>query len=117
MADTVAIMYLGRIVEQAPVEKLFKNPNHPYTKSLLDSIPEIDTHKSFKPILGDVPSPINPPTGCHFHPRCPVYINEVTGSELADKCSRLYPEQIGDNHSHVSCHHVASSLKSTMIDF
>ena len=72
MADTIAIMYLGKIVEQAPVDDLFKNPRHPYTKSLLESVPTLETRKPFKPLLGDVPSPLNPPPGCHFHPRCPV---------------------------------------------
>ena len=107
MADTVAIMYLGRIVEQSPVEKLFKNPSHPYTKLLLDSIPELDTLKPFRAIVGDVPSPLNPPTGCHFRPRCPVYKNEKHGSELSEKCNHQYPKQKGSLHSHVSCHHAA----------
>ena len=62
MADTVAIMYLGKIVEQAPVDELFKNPRHPYTKSLLESVPTLEIRKPFKPLLGDVPSPLNPPT-------------------------------------------------------
>jgi peptide/nickel transport system ATP-binding protein len=111
MADTVAIMYLGRIVEQAPVEELFKNPRHPYTKSLLESVPALETRKSFKPLVGDVPSPLNPPTGCHFHPRCPIYLNEEKGSELSIKCLRQYPEKMGDSHSFVSCHHAAPSAK------
>ena len=107
MADTVAIMYLGRIVEQAPVEELFKNPRHPYTKSLLESIPALETRKPFKPLIGDVPSPLNPPTGCHFHPRCPIYLNEIQGSELAKRCIGKYPEKMGESHSFVSCHHAA----------
>ena len=107
MADTVAIMYLGRIVEQAPVEELFKNPRHPYTKSLLESVPTLESRKPFKPLVGDVPSPLNPPTGCHFHPRCPIYLNEEQGSELAQKCTSKYPEKSGENHSFVSCHHAA----------
>jgi peptide/nickel transport system ATP-binding protein len=109
MADTVAIMYLGKIVEQASVDDLFKNPRHPYTKSLLDSIPILETRKPFKPLLGDVPSPLNPPTGCHFHPRCPIYLNEEQGSALAKKCTGQYPEKTGDSDSFVSCHHSASS--------
>jgi peptide/nickel transport system ATP-binding protein len=107
MADTVAIMYLGRIVEQAPVEELFKNPRHPYTKSLLESVPALESRKPFKPLVGDVPSPLNPPTGCHFHPRCPIYLNEEPDSELAQKCTSKYPEKSGENHSFVSCHHAA----------
>jgi peptide/nickel transport system ATP-binding protein len=108
MADTVAIMYLGKIVEQAPVDELFKNPRHPYTKSLLDSVPTLEKRKVFKPLAGDVPSPLNPPTGCHFHPRCPIYLNEETGSAFSKKCISQYPEKTGDNHSMVACHHSSS---------
>ena len=104
MADTIAIMYLGKIVEQAPVDDLFKNPRHPYTKSLLESVPILEIRKPFKPLLGDVPSPLNPPTGCHFHPRCPIYLNEEQGSALAKKCISQYPEKMGDSNSFVSCH-------------
>jgi peptide/nickel transport system ATP-binding protein len=105
MADTVAIMYLGKIVEQAPVDDLFKNPRHPYTKSLLDSVPTLENRKPFKPLVGDVPSPLNPPMGCHFHPRCPIYLNEEKGSALSKKCTGQYPEKTGDSHSIVACHH------------
>ena len=107
MADTVAIMYLGKIVEQAPVEELFKNPRHPYTKSLLESIPSLETRKPFKPVVGDVPSPLKPPSGCHFHPRCPIYLSEDPGSKLSQQCRSQYPEKTGDNLSFVSCHSIA----------
>ena len=106
MADTVAIMYLGRIVEQAPVDELFNKPRHPYTLSLLDSVPTLENRKIFKPLLGDVPSPLNPPTGCHFHPRCPIYLNEEPGSVLKSKCTTQYPEKVEDKHSFVACHHI-----------
>jgi oligopeptide/dipeptide ABC transporter ATP-binding protein len=72
LADRVAIMYLGRIVEMAPTEALFDNPNHPYTRALLHEVPRLDTRRrKFEPIKGEIPSPLDPPTGCHFHPRCP----------------------------------------------
>jgi peptide/nickel transport system ATP-binding protein len=72
LADHVAIMYLGRIVEMAHTEDLFAQPNHPYTQALLREVPRIDTRKQvFEPIKGEIPSPLNPPSGCHFHPRCP----------------------------------------------
>ncbi|MBS9722215.1 ABC transporter ATP-binding protein [Tianweitania sp. BSSL-BM11] len=72
ISDRVAIMYLGRIVEEAPVEDIFQRANHPYTQALLAEIPRIEPGKHrFKPVKGELPSPINPPSGCHFHPRCP----------------------------------------------
>jgi peptide/nickel transport system ATP-binding protein len=72
LADRVAVMYLGRIVEMSPTEELFEKPNHPYTQALLAEIPRIDSRKRrFQPIKGEIPSPLDPPSGCHFHPRCP----------------------------------------------
>ena len=72
LSDHVAIMYLGRIVEHAPRTELFETPNHPYTKALLAEIPDIQTrHRTFEPIKGEIPSPLDPPSGCVFHPRCP----------------------------------------------
>jgi peptide/nickel transport system ATP-binding protein len=72
LSDRVAIMYLGRIVEEASAEEIFARPNHPYTQALLAEVPRIDTRKRiFTAIKGEIPSPINPPGGCHFHPRCP----------------------------------------------
>ena len=75
LADRVAIMYLGRIVEMAPTEALFDNPNHPYTRALLHEVPRLDMRRrKFEPIKGEIPSALDPPTGCHFHPRCPVAV-------------------------------------------
>lgn len=74
ISDDVAVMYLGRIVEQAPSDELYRNPRHPYTQALLAAIPQPDpqTRKKYVPLQGEVPSPVNPPSGCPFHPRCPV---------------------------------------------
>lgn len=72
MADEVAVMYAGRIVEKAPVERLFAEPQHPYTIGLLGSIPRLDVTREHLPaIQGSVPDPMNPPPGCRFNPRCP----------------------------------------------
>jgi peptide/nickel transport system ATP-binding protein len=72
LSDRVAIMYLGRIVEEAPAVEIFARPNHPYTQALLKEVPRIDTRKRpFSSLKGELPSPLNPPPGCHFHPRCP----------------------------------------------
>jgi peptide/nickel transport system ATP-binding protein len=72
IADRILIMYLGRIVESAPTEELFRAPNHPYTQALLAEVPRLDQRKrSFTPVKGEIPSPLDPPPGCHFHPRCP----------------------------------------------
>jgi oligopeptide transport system ATP-binding protein len=93
MSDRVAVMYLGKIVEMAPGGELYKNPRHPYTEALLSAVPIPDPRleKNRQILQGDVPSPINPPSGCYFHPRC-IY--------RQDSCSRLSPEftDIGNGH-------------------
>jgi peptide/nickel transport system ATP-binding protein len=72
ISDRVLIMYLGRIVESGPTEELFAAPNHPYTQALLAEVGKLEPKKrSFVPIHGEIPSPLAPPSGCHFHPRCP----------------------------------------------
>ncbi len=72
LSDRVAIMYLGRLVEAAPTEEIFTHANHPYTQALLAEVPRIDARKRrFTALSGEIPSPLNPPSGCHFHPRCP----------------------------------------------
>ncbi len=98
VADTIAVMYLGKIVENASRSELFANPLHPYTEALLAAVPIPDPeHRRKKVILkGDVPSPIRPPAGCRFHPRCP---------QRFDICSRVEPEfkKVGSQHG-VACH-------------
>jgi peptide/nickel transport system ATP-binding protein len=72
IADRVAVMYLGRIVELAPADAVFSAPNHPYTQALLDEVPRLEAKKKkFSALKGEIPSPLRPPPGCHFHPRCP----------------------------------------------
>ena len=71
ISDRVIVMYLGRIVETAPIEAFSKQPNHPYTQALLAGVPRLEVGKrQYEPISGEIPSPLSPPTGCHFHPRC-----------------------------------------------
>jgi peptide/nickel transport system ATP-binding protein len=72
LSDRVVIMYLGRVVETAPTDELFASPNHPYTQALLAEAPRLETNRRvYAPIKGEIPSPLDPPKGCHFHPRCP----------------------------------------------
>ena len=76
LSDRVVIMYLGRVVESAATDDLFEAPNHPYTRALLEQVPQLENrHRQFTPIKGEVPSPIDPPSGCHFHPRCPLALD------------------------------------------
>ncbi|MGO4403326.1 ABC transporter ATP-binding protein [Bosea sp. RAF48] len=73
IADRVVIMYLGRIVEDAPAARFFGSPNHPYTRGLLAEIPDLKQRRRvYAPVKGEIPSPAAPPPGCHFHPRCPA---------------------------------------------
>ena len=72
LSDRVVVMYLGRVVESAPAGELFARPNHPYTQALLSEVPRVDVRRrAYVPIRGEIPSPLDPPSGCHFHPRCP----------------------------------------------
>ena len=87
LSDRVVIMYLGRVVETAPADELFTHPNHPYTQGLLAEVPSLTVRKKdFVAIKGEIPSPLNPPSGCHFHPRCP-YAASVPGN----KCKTEQP--------------------------
>ena len=96
MSDRIVVMYLGRIVEESPRKALYSKPLHPYTKSLMKSIPEARPVKhGFSVIAGEIPSPENPPSGCHFHPRCP-HVMEI--------CKTAYPEFRTVKNTRVACH-------------
>ena len=99
ISDRVAVMYLGEIVETATSDELYVKARHPYTKALLSAIPSMDpTSKKERIVLeGDVPSPINPPTGCRFHPRCPIAM---------EVCSRVSPKPLDLDGHVVRCHAV-----------
>jgi peptide/nickel transport system ATP-binding protein len=72
VSDRIIVMYLGRVVEEGPAEDLFDRPNHPYTRALIEGVPRLDRRRVvYAPVKGDMPSPLDPPPGCHFHPRCP----------------------------------------------
>ena len=98
MADEVAVMYLGRVVEKAPVKELFTNPKHPYTQALMTSIPSIEAapRERLPSVKGSIPHPQNKPSGCPFHPRCPVFMPGV--------CDQKEPRLavVGTNHQ-ASC--------------
>jgi len=101
VSDRIGVMYLGRIVEQAASETLFRQPRHPYTRALLAAIPDLEmTGRARIPVGGEVPSPIDPPTGCAFHPRCPL-ANDRCRAEAP--LSRVLPDAPG---TQVACHAV-----------
>ncbi|MCG8428076.1 MAG: ATP-binding cassette domain-containing protein, partial [Chromatiales bacterium] len=93
LAHEVAVMYLGRIVERGKVDEILESPRHPYTQALLSAVPVIDKESKRKVIRleGDMPSPANPPAGCHFHPRCPL---------ASDECRAAYPPEVVISESH-----------------
>jgi oligopeptide/dipeptide ABC transporter ATP-binding protein len=97
IADRVAVMYLGEIMERAPTDQLFEKPSHPYTESLLSAIPSVvpGGHSDRIVLKEDPPSPVNPPSGCVFHTRCPA---------AEDRCGEEVPDvhEVGESHSR--CH-------------
>src|SRR5262249_51652936 len=98
VSDRVGVMYLGRLVEWADKRTLFAHPRHPYTRMLLDTIPDLDlTGKQRVPVAGEVPSPIDPPPGCPFHPRCP-HANE--------RCKVEVPKLLPIAGGEAACHAV-----------
>ena len=98
ISDRIAVMYLGKIVELTAADELYRNPRHPYTEALLNAVPSPDPdHPRPQSLSGEIPSPVNPPDGCYFHPRCP-YADEV--------CRQQEPAltELGNDHQ-IACHH------------
>lgn len=101
VADRIAVMYLGKIVELAERDELFSQPRHPYTRMLLSAIPDTSgTGKRRVPVAGEVPNPLAPPRGCPFHPRCP---------HARDICRNEMPATLADGSTQVACHGVAGN--------
>jgi peptide/nickel transport system ATP-binding protein len=97
VSDRVMVMYLGRVVESAPSQEIFLRPNHPYTQALVAEVPRVDVRRRrFVAIRGEIPSPLDPPRGCHFHPRCP---------KAFDRCRTEVPalREVAPGH-HSACH-------------
>ena len=98
VSDRVGVMYLGRLVELADKAQLFSRPRHPYTRMLLDAIPDIHmSGRARNPVQGEVPNPLDPPSGCSFHPRCP-HANE--------RCKNERPAQVALDDALIACHAV-----------
>ena len=97
LSDRVVIMYLGRVVEIATTDALFEEPAHPYTQALLAEVPRIESRRRrFEPVRGEIPSPLEPPRGCHFHPRCP---------HAMKRCAEEVPVlKMTNSGRHVACH-------------
>jgi peptide/nickel transport system ATP-binding protein len=104
VSDKIGVMYLGRLCEVATAGRLFKAPKHPYTRLLLDTIPDMDmTGIERAPVQGEVPNPIDPPSGCTFHPRCPL---------ANERCRAELPELRTDGNSLIACHAVEENRDS-----
>jgi peptide/nickel transport system ATP-binding protein len=98
VADRIGVMYLGRLVELADAQDLFARPKHPYTRMLLDAVPDLEmSGRQRTPVAGEVPNPLAPPEGCAFHPRCP-HANE--------RCARERPALVQQGGSAAACHAV-----------
>jgi oligopeptide/dipeptide ABC transporter ATP-binding protein len=103
MANYVVVMYLGRIMEEGPVDEIFHTPLHPYTRALLRSIPSLnsETRTALPVIAGTLPHPFNRPSGCPFHPRCPDFMRGT--------CDKSFPAEVAIAESHAAACHLYTS--------
>jgi peptide/nickel transport system ATP-binding protein len=98
MANRIGVLYLGRLAEVAESRTLFTNPRHPYTKMLLDAVPDLEmTGRARKKVEGEIPNPIDPPSGCAFHPRCPF---------IFERCPAQVPALLPNGTGETACHAV-----------
>jgi peptide/nickel transport system ATP-binding protein len=98
VADRIGVMYLGRLVEIADAEEVFARPKHPYTRMLLDAVPDLEmSGRQRTPVAGEVPNPLSPPSGCAFHPRCP---------HANDRCKSERPNLAWRGEAASACHAV-----------
>jgi peptide/nickel transport system ATP-binding protein len=103
MASRIGVLYLGRLVEVAEGKRLFTEPQHPYTRMLLDAVPDLAmSGRRRKPVTGEIPNPINPPSGCPFHPRCP---------QAVDRCKAEVPAPRPTETGSAACHLVQPPLR------
>jgi peptide/nickel transport system ATP-binding protein len=114
IADRVAVMYLGRIVETGPTESLLGDPKHPYTRALLSVVPE--TREMEQQILtGEIPDPTRVPTGCRFHPRCPLLQSGTLSPAIANRCPTEDPGPVpGDAEAAAACWAVISPTSGAL---
>jgi oligopeptide/dipeptide ABC transporter ATP-binding protein len=112
LCDEVAVMYLGRIVEQAPTEELFANPRHPYTHALLAAAPRVDPDAGRRPLplTGELPDATEPPSGCAFHPRCPH-----TEARCIEQTPALLQHAESPARHRVACHRAAEPLAESLV--
>jgi len=97
VSDRVVVMYLGRVVESAPTAELYARANHPYTVALMAEVPRVDARRrQYVPIQGEIPSPLAPPSGCHFHPRCPRAFGRCR--EEAPRLKEIAPGHVSACH-------------------
>jgi peptide/nickel transport system ATP-binding protein len=116
VSESLAVMYLGRVVEVGPTEDVVSDPQHPYTRALLDAVPRLGDALTSEPPeleLGDPPDPHNPPAGCHFHPRCPVGPTVLPERRI---CIEQDPrEGSGARRHHAFCHFASSSAARSAV--
>ena len=104
ISDSIQVMYLGRLVENGTPEEIFSSPKHPYTEALISAVPQADPDipKNHQTLIGEIPNPASPPTGCYFHPRC---------AYATDECKKTNPDLTTDKSGRsFSCHH-ANDIK------